>query len=105
MLGTGKGCVKPPDIFLHGSHVAPQHAFVERLSNEAVLHPISEETSIDGRHIKGPTPLRSGKHVQHPQKIIISLWSKYIFCLPIYLFIRILATRLYSSQVYWCFFM
>lgn len=62
MLGSGKGCIKPPDIVLHGTRVAPQHAFVERLVNESVLHPISEETSIDGRHIKGPSPLRSGKH-------------------------------------------
>lgn len=65
MLGNGKGCVQPPDIVLHGSNVAPQHAFVEVLANETVLHPICEETSINGHHIKGPTPLVPGKGFQN----------------------------------------
>lgn len=72
MLGSGKGCVKPPDIVLHGTRVAPQHAFVERIANEAMLHPISEETSIDGRHVKGPTPLHSGEHLVIRKTLSIS---------------------------------
>lgn len=81
MLGSGKGCVKPPDIVLHGTRVAPQHAFVERIANEAMLHPISEETSIDGRHIKGPTPLHSGEHViiiKTSAKNFVLIWNKFL---------------------------
>ncbi len=62
MLGTGKGCVKPPDIVLHGTgDVAPQHCFIERLDDEVVLHPISELTTVDGSRVSGPTTLLSGK--------------------------------------------
>lgn len=62
MLGTGKGTIKPPDIVLHGSQIAPQHAFIERLGDEVILHGISENTSVDGRRISlnEPTPLQPG---------------------------------------------
>jgi len=62
MLGTGKGCVKPPDIVLHGQgDVAPQHCFIERLDQEVTLHPISERTTVNNSGVSGPTPLHSGK--------------------------------------------
>jgi len=62
MLGTGKGCVKSPDIVLHGPQVAPQHSFLERVfGDEVILHPISELTSVNNVRISGPTPLASGK--------------------------------------------
>jgi hypothetical protein len=60
MLGTGKGTVKPPDIVLHGHQIAPQHAFIERLGSEVILHPISEHTTLDQRQVHGPTPLKPG---------------------------------------------
>ncbi len=65
MLGTGKGTKKAPDIVLHGSQIAPQHAFIERLGDEVILHPISELTSLDGRKIHGPTPLQPGTYLVH----------------------------------------
>jgi len=61
MLGTGKGTLKAPDIVLHGSQVAPQHAFVERLGDEVTLHPISEATTLDGQPVTQPTPLQPGE--------------------------------------------
>lgn len=64
MLGSGKNTVKPPDIVLHGPQIAPQHAFIERLGDEVILHPISEHTSVDGRKIHGPTSLEQGEFIQ-----------------------------------------
>ncbi|CAG7823750.1 unnamed protein product, partial [Allacma fusca] len=59
MLGTGRGCLKPPDVVLHGTGVEPQHCFIERNSvdDEVILHPISELTAVDDVPISGPTPL------------------------------------------------
>ncbi|XP_035703291.1 serine-rich adhesin for platelets isoform X3 [Folsomia candida] len=71
MLGSGKNTVKPPDIVLHGPQIAPQHAFIERLGDEVILHPISEHTSVDGRKIHGPTSLEQGN--------LISIGDSYFF--------------------------
>lgn len=61
-LGSGPGV----DIPVQGTGVQPVHCHIENSEGVVTLYPLSENLSVDGVRVEGPTRLSQGMCIPFP---------------------------------------